>query len=355
MMTKRKPTSKRKRTSSSRKKSAQSKWKSQILFGLIGFFILSLFAGIAGFIGYEVAREKISKECHDRIAEYIHKIGVLEEEIQFLSMKLDEEREQPLPLSLKPVIPSAPIVNYLDQLNQENQEVQKEEPQEEQKVHKKDRPKLAIIIDDVSFPSHVRAIRALPLHVTPSFFPPTKRHPKTPQLAQQLKHYMIHLPMEAMKYNHPEDRTLMVGSSEREMERMMERLRYWFPRAHFINNHTGSRFTADRTSMEKFYRIAKRYGFVFIDSRTTVKTVVPALMKSHHEPYIARNVFLDNKPQIDYIHAQLKRAVKIARSKGYAIAIGHPRRMTFKALTSAQSILKDVDVVYIEELYKKIR
>ncbi|RUM45584.1 MAG: divergent polysaccharide deacetylase family protein [Hydrogenimonas sp.] len=336
MMTKRKPTSHRKPTSSS-KKSAQSKWRSYLLFGLIGFFILSLFAGMAGFIGYEIAREKVSRDYYDQISAYRHEIDVLEDRVRILSMKLDEKAEQSTDRSFK-VIP--PTIHY---------------PTASDHTQDRDRPKLAIIIDDVSFPSHVRAIRALPLHVTPSFFPPTKRHPKTPELAQQLQHYMIHLPMEAMHYNHPEDRTLTVTSSEAEMADMMDQLRDWFPRAHFINNHTGSRFTADRPSMEKFYHVAKRYGFVFIDSRTTAKTVVPALMRSYQEPYIARDVFLDNKADVNYIHTQLKKAVQIARTKGYAIAIAHPRRMTFKALASAQPILKGVDVVYIDELYKKIR
>ena len=58
-----------------------------------------------------------------------------------------------------------------------------------------------------------------------------------------------------------------------------------------LRNHTGSKFTADRDAMEKLIYALDREGITFVDSRTTGKTVVPALMKSLHRPYIGRDVF----------------------------------------------------------------
>jgi len=57
------------------------------------------------------------------------------------------------------------------------------------------KPKLVIIIDDVSFRSHVRAIKSLPFKITPSFFPPNKMHPNTPIYAREFKDYMVHVPI----------------------------------------------------------------------------------------------------------------------------------------------------------------
>ena len=53
-------------------------------------------------------------------------------------------------------------------------------------------PKLAIIIDDVSFPWQTRSIKEIPYKVTPSFFPPTKGHPETVRLSHEFEFAMIH-------------------------------------------------------------------------------------------------------------------------------------------------------------------
>ncbi|WP_457560583.1 divergent polysaccharide deacetylase family protein, partial [Caminibacter sp.] len=69
-------------------------------------------------------------------------------------------------------------------------------------------------------------------------------------------------------------------------------------------------------------------------------------------PLFSRNVFIDNKADINYIKTQLKKVVKIAKKRGYAIAIGHPHKTTFEALKESVNILKSVKVVYINELAK---
>jgi polysaccharide deacetylase 2 family uncharacterized protein YibQ len=59
---------------------------------------------------------------------------------------------------------------------------------------------------------------------------------------------------------------------------------------------------------------------------------------------------LDNKQDIGYIHHQLGIAVELAKKRGFAIAIGHPHHATMRALTRAKDLLKDVELVYIDEL-----
>ena len=67
-------------------------------------------------------------------------------------------------------------------------------------------------------------------------------------------------------------------------------------------------------------------------------------------PVLSRDIFLDNIADVGYIHKQLQKAVALAKKKGQAIAIGHPRSTTVEALKQAGSILKDVEVVYVKEL-----
>ncbi len=218
------------------------------------------------------------------------------------------------------------------------------------KSQRADKPRLAIIIDDVAYGSQVRTIQALGMPINISLFPPTPTHPNTPKYAQRLSHYMIHLPMEAMHYTHEEHYTLRSTTSTQAMDRYIATLRKKFPRARCINNHTGSRFTADYEAMKRLIGVLDRYRFCFLDSRTTPKTQVPRLMRDLHRRYLARNIFLDNDMDVAKIKAQLEKAVRLAKRQGLAIAIGHPHAKTLEAIRRSKGILKEVRLIYVDEL-----
>ncbi len=316
----------------------------RLLTGIAVFAVIAILMGLAGWIGYEAGREQTAREYEKSLDRY--------------RSDLERLRERLEPLASKPA--SAPQTKREQELSEITDYAAAGGESSTAGVPVKrevdlNRPKLAIIIDDVALSSQIKAIRALPWRITPSIFPPTRRHPETPRIAESLQHYMIHLPMEALNYNHAEDGTLTTESSESQIDLRLRQLRHWFPNARFINNHTGSRFTADMESMARFYPLAKRYGFTFIDSRTTPETVVPKIARLNDDPYVGRDIFLDNRPDLSYIQNQLKKAVRIAKAHGYAIAIGHPHPTTLEALRKSKRILEGVDVVYIDELYRKIR
>ncbi|MDD2452196.1 MAG: divergent polysaccharide deacetylase family protein [Sulfurovum sp.] len=218
-------------------------------------------------------------------------------------------------------------------------------------VSEKKKSKLVIIIDDVSSKSQLEDIRATGLKLTPSIFPPYRLSPSNHKLAEGLKHYMIHLPMESGKVFDKQEKTLMVTDTPEMIESRVRELRSLFPAARFVNNHTGSVFTGHYPAMERLYQALMREGFIFVDSRTIAGSKVPQIAKKYAQRYIARDIFIDNKHNVPYIHKQLKQAVKIAKKRGYAIAIGHPHTVTLQALASAGKILKEVEMVYIDELY----
>lgn len=220
----------------------------------------------------------------------------------------------------------------------------------EEKYQYKGKPKLAIIIDDVAFSNQINLIKKIPFKVTPSFFPPTKRHPDTVKLAKQFNFAMVHLPMEALNYKSPERDTLMVGDSFFKMKKRIEQIKIWFPHIRYYNNHTGSKFTSDFNSMKKFFKIMKEENLVFVDSRTTADTKAPLLAKKYGFHLLSRDVFIDNNPDKNLIKKQLKLAIKLAKKRGYAIAIGHPHTNTLKVLINAKSLFRDVELVYIKEL-----
>jgi len=220
-------------------------------------------------------------------------------------------------------------------------------------AYRGERPRLVIIIDDVHTQQQLHDIGHIGYPVTPSIFPPYSLSPHTPRLARNAVHYMIHLPMESgsAKFN-TQSKTLMSGFSKEQMETRMKELRRLFPRAHFINNHTGSVFTANEAAMNRLYEAMRKEGFIFIDSRTSAKSKVGKIAHAHGDAYVARDIFLDNIQSVPAIRNQLKKAVRLAKKNGYAIAIGHPHKATIAALKSAAPLLKDVDVVYVDEIFR---
>jgi polysaccharide deacetylase 2 family uncharacterized protein YibQ len=226
---------------------------------------------------------------------------------------------------------------------------------EEPKVELRAKPLMAIIVDDVSFAHDIRNIEALDIPVTMSFLPPSSRHPHSAELARDVSGYMVHLPLQAKHFNHEEPDTLHVGDSEEKIEKRIMKIAELYPRVRYVNNHTGSLFTEDTESMRRLINVLDRYGITFVDSRTTGKTVLPALMKSLHRPYISRDVFLDHAPDIDSVKKQIAHAVNIAKKYGYVIAICHPHKNTLEGIKESKELLKQVQLVQIDTLVQHLR
>jgi len=215
----------------------------------------------------------------------------------------------------------------------------------------KGRAKLVIIIDDVATFEHASMIKSLGLKITPSIFPATKTHPDTPNIARTFEFYMIHLPMQAKHFDSPEIGTLTINESFESMHEKIKKIRKDFPRAKYTNNHTGSRFTSDFDAMDKAYRALIEQGFVFVDSKTIAQTAVARAAKKHNQPYISRDIFLDDDPSASAVRRELVAAVNLAKKRGYAIAIGHPKKNTIAVIKeSKNNLLKDVDVVYLKDI-----
>ena len=225
---------------------------------------------------------------------------------------------------------------------------------EKEEILKKERintlPKLAIIIDDVTNKYEVSNIKAIGFDITISFMPPIKTHKNSAKIAQNLAFYMVHFPLEASTYRFEETNTLHVNDSYETIEKRVKQVRAWYPKARYTNNHTGSKFTSNEVSMDYFMRALKKYGFIFLDSKTTPKSVGEKYAKKYSVPYLSRDIFLDNKKEYNYILKQLKKAIKIAQKRGYAVAIGHPHKITLEVLTKSKKLFKDLNIVYVNKI-----
>lgn len=215
----------------------------------------------------------------------------------------------------------------------------------------KGRAKLVLIIDDVATFEHASMVKSIGLKITPSIFPATKTHPDTPNIARTFEFYMIHLPMQAKHFDSPEIGTLTINESFESMHEKIKKIRRDFPRAKYTNNHTGSRFTSDYDAMDKAYRALIEQGFIFVDSKTIAQTAVARAAKKYNQPYISRDIFLDDDPSASAVRRELIAAVNLAKKRGYAIAIGHPKKNTIAVIKeSKNNILKDVEVVYLKDI-----
>ena len=217
-------------------------------------------------------------------------------------------------------------------------------------VHSSSKPKLAIIIDDVCTKSQVNAIKSLHLPLTMSFLPPSSGRPNSAKLAAKEPFYMVHLPMEAMNWSAEEPHTLRIHDSQKVISKRIATIKKLFPKVHYINNHTGSKFTSNETAMNRLIIALKKNNIYFIDSRTTAKTKAPKVLKNFGMRYLSRDVFLDHHMDKAYVLKQIKQAIKIAKLHGSAIAIGHPHKNTLQALYESKKLLKEVDLVLVNKI-----
>ncbi len=104
------------------------------------------------------------------------------------------------------------------------------------------------------------------------------------------------------------------------------------PYASGVNNHEGSLGTADQKLMDELMPLLRSHDLFFIDSRTTAATVAETAAHAAGVPTARRNVFLDDQQSAPAIRKQFEMAIRDAREKGSALAIGHPHPATLQVL-----------------------
>jgi polysaccharide deacetylase 2 family uncharacterized protein YibQ len=147
------------------------------------------------------------------------------------------------------------------------------------------------------------------------------------------KEVLLHLPMESLDAHEPGPGTLDSSMFEREFAKMLDYDLASVPHVVGINNHMGSRLTADAGFMTELMReIHRRPALFFIDSRTNPESVAASTARITGVPALSRDVFLDNEPNAAAIELQMKTLIRLARKNGAAIGIGHPHPATLAVL-----------------------
>lgn len=197
------------------------------------------------------------------------------------------------------------------------------------------RPMIAILIDDVGVArQNTELAIALDPSVTLSFMTYAGDAPAQVAAARARGHeIMLHLPMEPLDHgDNPGPNALVVGLPAAELERRIDWGLGRFEGFVGVNNHMGSRFTANREGMAALMAALKQRGLLFVDSRTTASSVGTEMARLNGVPAASRDVFLDNGVDAGDIEARLAETERRARAQGAAIAIGHPHPETIATL-----------------------
>ena len=189
---------------------------------------------------------------------------------------------------------------------------------------------LTIVIDDLGQnPARDRQVLALPAPVVLAIIPETRYATELATAAHRAgRTVLLHLPMDPAggPYAwHPE-----MSSTERlqRLDRALERV----PEADGVNNHEGSRMTADRPAMAELMQVLQERHLLFLDSRTSAATVAAAEAQKIGLASVSRDVFLDNDATPAAVAAQLAEGVRLAQRQGSAVLIGHPHPATLAVL-----------------------
>jgi len=218
--------------------------------------------------------------------------------------------------------------------------------------------RVSIVIDDFGLDVGIaKRFASLPFPVTMSVLPHQAHSREIAELAH-LKgmEVILHLPMEPLGAGkNPGRGALLLSMPADEIRRNIRAALDTSPYFDGVNNHMGSRMTRDAQAMKTVLSELKGRDLFFLDSMTTNeskgwKTAMELNMRT-----LKRDIFLDDNPSADAVRSQISRLVKIAKLRGTALAIGHPREATLKSLQEAAGYFREqrIEIVAARDLMNR--
>lgn len=159
---------------------------------------------------------------------------------------------------------------------------------------------------------------------------------ETSQVVSELRRrdaeILLHLPMEPANGEDPGPGALRLGMTAEQLRQSTLAALQAVPGATGVNNHMGSGLSADERSMSTILGVLASRGLFFLDSRTSARSVGYRVAMRLGLPAAERQVFLDSDVRPEAIREQFHRLLGLARSRGAAVAIGHPHPETLAML-----------------------
>lgn len=196
---------------------------------------------------------------------------------------------------------------------------------------------VAVVLDDVGYEEAALGLLAtLDVPVALSVLPGTPKAAEAIALANRKGwDLMVHLPMEP-EAGRSEAGSIGVADDDAVIRDRVLTALAAVPGAIGLNNHQGSRATADERVVRDVLSVVRERGLFVLDSRTTPATVVERLAREMRVPVLARDVFLDDAAAEakdaggapGALEAAWERALGVAAKTGRAVVIAHPHPET---------------------------
>ena len=201
--------------------------------------------------------------------------------------------------------------------------------------------RIAIVLDDFGYLSWndrlIERFCALPQSLTLAILPNEGKVKDIVDLIQRHNHeVLIHLPMEPENYpeKNPGEDAIFTTQDDATIRQLVRAAIRRIPGAVGLNNHMGSKATADVRVMEQVLAEVKKNNLLFLDSRTTAASVAYGTALALDIPALQRDLFIDTVDETAAIEARLWELAELAAAQGQAIGIGHDREHTLLALES---------------------
>lgn len=196
-------------------------------------------------------------------------------------------------------------------------------------------PKIVFVIDDIGHSiESLDSFRRLGNRVTYAILPFLKYSVYFDRLSAETgAEIILHMPLESVKDTIPGPGLIRTNMSNDYVLDILDRELNLLPHCVGVNNHMGSKGTADPWLMELILKRLKQRNMIFMDSMTTAQSVARQVGSMIGLPVLKRDIFLDNDDSPEAIRGQVRLLAGIARKRGYAIGIGHYHANTIKVLS----------------------
>lgn len=188
-------------------------------------------------------------------------------------------------------------------------------------------PRVGIIIDDFGENlNNVEGYLSLPTEVAFAVIPGLPRSQTVARMAYDKGfEVFLHQPMEPESFpaDNPGPRGIYLKQSDEEIvQLLLENIMSLGVPLTGVNNHMGSRATEDKRVMNAVFSKFPE-TLIFLDSRTSQKSVAYSVSVQHGIRSLRNNIFLDADPSAESVQQAFDRTVAMAKRNGMAVGLGH--------------------------------
>ena len=220
-------------------------------------------------------------------------------------------------------------------------------------------PSLALVIDDWGYDwEAAEAFLQIPAPLTVAILPHLRGSAEYAERAREAGFdVLVHLPLEPLGgYRVDEAGMITTTMSDNEIRSEVEAAIAAVPGAIGVNNHMGSKATADSRVMQTVLGAVWDAGLIFLDSRTTPDSRGYEIASDMGLAALRNRIFIDDVDDVTVVKERLLTAARTAQKEGFAVAIGHVRPATAEAIIGLLPAIEEMGVrlVRVSEFFERI-